>query len=88
MISLGQFLLYGVVVEFLQPQELLVQLLLDAAVGSVSVKVVHLGGVLLKVVELPGVDVVAVEMNEFIAVGADSVVAAWSMFWTNASIWP
>ena len=73
MISLGQFLLYGVVVEFLKPQELLVQLLLDAAVGSVSVEVVHLGGVLLKVVELPGVDVVAVEMNEFIAVGADSL---------------
>ena len=44
------------------------QLLLDAAVGAVSVEIVHLGGVLLKVVELPGVDVVAVEMNEFIAV--------------------
>ena len=70
------FIADGVVVKFLQPLKLLVQVFLYLAVGAVAVEVVHLRRVVPEVVELPGVDVVAVEMNEFVAAGTDSVVAA------------
>ena len=60
----------------MQGFEAFVELSLQLFHAGLAIEIVHLTGIFLEVEKFPCVDIVAIEVDELVAVGADAVVAA------------